>query len=182
LFVKSKAKQHAVDAIHDMARRVIYSFDSYCLLLFLSIDRRARSYVRTQARLLITLPPLWFAHTHGAQGIFPCPMYASGRQRLHNRHTGKWATEVLSVLWSLRTTPNRSTSFTPFFMVYVSEASWSTVLEDPEHTTRLRHIEMLLTYLKKHEKLHSCDRPGISKRCIATMRAGSIPGLYKSTT
>jgi hypothetical protein len=26
---------------------------------------------------------------------------------------GKWAVEVPSVLWSLRTTPNRSTNFTP---------------------------------------------------------------------
>jgi hypothetical protein len=33
----------------------------------------------------------------------------------------KWATEVPSVLWSLRTMPNRSTNFTPFFMVYEAE-------------------------------------------------------------
>jgi transposase InsO family protein len=31
---------------------------------------------------------------------------------------GKWAAEVPSILWSLRTTPNRLTNFTPFFMVY----------------------------------------------------------------
>jgi hypothetical protein len=33
----------------------------------------------------------------------------------------KWAVEITSVLWSLRTTPNRSTNFTPLFMVYASE-------------------------------------------------------------
>jgi hypothetical protein len=35
---------------------------------------------------------------------------------------GAWVTELLSVLWGLRTTPNRSTNRTPFFMVYVAEA------------------------------------------------------------
>src|SRR3954468_6563519 len=35
---------------------------------------------------------------------------------------GAWAEELPSVLWSLRTTPNRSTGFTPFFLVYGAEA------------------------------------------------------------
>jgi hypothetical protein len=34
---------------------------------------------------------------------------------------GKWVAEVPSVLWSMRTMPNRSTGFTPFFMVYEAE-------------------------------------------------------------
>ena len=38
------------------------------------------------------------------------------------RAAGAWAKELDSVLWSLRTTPNRSTGFTPFFLVYGSEA------------------------------------------------------------
>ncbi|KAE8790704.1 hypothetical protein D1007_34909 [Hordeum vulgare] len=33
-----------------------------------------------------------------------------------------WIEELPAVLWSLRTTPNRSTGFTPFFLVYGSEA------------------------------------------------------------
>jgi hypothetical protein len=41
--------------------------------------------------------------------------------RLH-RTAGAWAEELPSVLWSLRTTPNRSTGLTPFFLVYGSEA------------------------------------------------------------
>jgi transposase InsO family protein len=35
---------------------------------------------------------------------------------------GAWIDELPAVLWSLRTTPNRSTGFTPFFLVYGSEA------------------------------------------------------------
>src|SRR3990170_972710 len=33
-----------------------------------------------------------------------------------------WVEELHSVLWGLRTTPNRSTRYTPFFMVYDAEA------------------------------------------------------------
>jgi hypothetical protein len=39
-----------------------------------------------------------------------------------HRAAGAWAEEFPSVLWSLRTTPNRSTSLTPFFLVYGAEA------------------------------------------------------------
>src|SRR3954466_10403536 len=38
------------------------------------------------------------------------------------RTSGCWVEEFPSVLWSIRTTPNRSTSYTPFFMVYGAEA------------------------------------------------------------
>ena len=33
-----------------------------------------------------------------------------------------WVEELNSVLWGLRTTPNRTTGYTPFFMVYDAEA------------------------------------------------------------
>jgi hypothetical protein len=39
-----------------------------------------------------------------------------------NTWAGRWAAEGPSVLWSLQTMPNRSTGFTPFFMVYGAEA------------------------------------------------------------
>jgi hypothetical protein len=39
-----------------------------------------------------------------------------------NKHGNKWAAELPSVLWSLRTTSTRATGFTPFFLVYGSEA------------------------------------------------------------
>ena len=34
----------------------------------------------------------------------------------------QWVEELDSVLWGLRTTPNRTTGYTPFFMVYGAEA------------------------------------------------------------
>ena len=38
------------------------------------------------------------------------------------RSAGCWIEELPAVLWSLRTTPNRSTGYTPFFLVYGAEA------------------------------------------------------------
>ena len=37
------------------------------------------------------------------------------------RTPGCWVEELPSVLWSINTTPNRSTGYTPFFMVYGAE-------------------------------------------------------------
>jgi transposase InsO family protein len=39
-----------------------------------------------------------------------------------DKFRARWVAELLSVLWSLRTTPSRATGFTPFFMVHDSEA------------------------------------------------------------
>jgi transposase InsO family protein len=38
------------------------------------------------------------------------------------RAAGAWVEELPSVLWSLRTTPNSSTGYTPFFMLFGAEA------------------------------------------------------------
>ena len=46
-----------------------------------------------------------------------------------NKFGGRWVTELLVVLWSLRMTPSRATGYTPFFMVYGSEAILSTDLD-----------------------------------------------------
>jgi hypothetical protein len=43
---------------------------------------------------------------------------------------GCWIKELSFVLWGIRTTPNRSTDFTPFFMVYGEEAVMPC---DPKH-------------------------------------------------
>ena len=40
-----------------------------------------------------------------------------------------WVAELPVVLWSLRTTPSRATGYTPFFMVYGSEAVLPTDLD-----------------------------------------------------
>jgi transposase InsO family protein len=46
-----------------------------------------------------------------------------------NKSGRKWLQEMLSVIWSLRTTPSRATGFTPFFLVYGVEAILPTNLE-----------------------------------------------------
>jgi hypothetical protein len=46
-----------------------------------------------------------------------------------NKHGKKCAAELPLVLWSLRKTLSRATGFTPFFLVYGSEAMLSTDVE-----------------------------------------------------
>jgi transposase InsO family protein len=46
-----------------------------------------------------------------------------------NKHGKKWAVELPSVLWSLRTTLSQAMGFTPFFLVYGSEVVLPTDLE-----------------------------------------------------
>jgi hypothetical protein len=46
-----------------------------------------------------------------------------------NKFGKRWMKELPSVVWSLRTTPSRATSFTPFFLVYGAEAVLPTDLE-----------------------------------------------------
>jgi hypothetical protein len=46
-----------------------------------------------------------------------------------NKHSKKWAAELSSVLWSLRMMPSQATGFTPFFLVYGSEAMLLTDVE-----------------------------------------------------
>ena len=45
------------------------------------------------------------------------------------RAAGAWVDELPAVLWSIRTTPNRSTGYTPFFLVYGAEAVLPTDIE-----------------------------------------------------
>ena len=45
------------------------------------------------------------------------------------RPAGCWLDELPAILWSLRTTPNKSTGFTPFFLVYGAEAVIPTDIE-----------------------------------------------------
>ena len=54
------------------------------------------------------------------------------------RTPGCWVEELPAVLWSLRTTPNRSTGYTPFFLVYGAEA---VIPADIEHDSpRVSHV------------------------------------------
>src|SRR3954467_2999634 len=45
------------------------------------------------------------------------------------RTPGCWVEELPSVIWGIHTSVNRSTGFTPFFMVYCAEAVMPTDLE-----------------------------------------------------
>ena len=46
-----------------------------------------------------------------------------------NKFSTRWVAELPAILWSLRITPSRATGYTPFFMVYGSEAVLQTDLD-----------------------------------------------------
>ena len=46
-----------------------------------------------------------------------------------NKFGARWVAELPVVLWSLRTTPSRATSYMPFFMVYGSKVILPTDLD-----------------------------------------------------
>jgi hypothetical protein len=92
-----------------------------------------------------------------------------------NKHGKKWAAELPSVLWSLRTTPSRATGFTPFFLVDGSEAMLPTDVEyrsprlkayneknnDATREDALDQLEKLVTWL-------CCILPDINRVFDAT--------------
>jgi hypothetical protein len=53
-----------------------------------------------------------------------------------NKFGKRWMKELPSVVWSLRTTPSRATGFSPFFLVYGTEAILPTDLEYGSPRTR----------------------------------------------
>src|SRR3954462_8235180 len=56
---------------------------------------------------------------------------------------GCWLEELPSVLWSLRTTPNRSTMYTPFFLVYGAEAVLPTdIIHDSPRVAQFTEAEV----------------------------------------
>ena len=71
------------------------------------------------------------------------------KPRIYNRlkkFGKKWVEELSSVLWSLRTTPSRATKYTPFFMIYGSEA----ILPQ---TSSMGHLDSRLTTSNRTKKL-----------------------------
>ena len=55
---------------------------------------------------------------------------------------GCWIEELPSVLWSIRTTPNRSIGYTPFFLVYGAEAVLPTdIMHDSPRVTLYTEAE-----------------------------------------
>jgi hypothetical protein len=100
----------------------------------------------------------------------------------------RWVTELASILWSLRTTPSRATSFTPFFMVHGSEAVLPTDIDyvheyepTPRKATRSR-LRMRSTSSMKREMWHSYVVPSTNKPYDATTSATCTLVSSKSET
>ena len=66
-----------------------------------------------------------------------------------------WVEELDSVLWGLRTTPNRTTGYTPFFMVYGAEAVLPCdIIHD---STRVRMYEEREAKLDQQDSLDALE-------------------------
>src|SRR5581483_10077420 len=68
------------------------------------------------------------------------------------KHGKKWVEELPSVLWSIRTTPNRATGETPFFMVYGAEA-----VLPPELTMRSPRVTAYNETLQEQARKEDVD-------------------------
>ena len=78
---------------------------------------------------------------------------------------GCWEHELPSVLWSIRTYPNRSTGYTPFFLVYGAEAVLpSDMRHDSPHV--MAYVEAD-NEKSRQESLHLLD----GERDIASARS-----------
>ncbi|XP_004986988.2 uncharacterized protein LOC101782568 [Setaria italica] len=95
-----------------MRRKFLRFYDEY----HIRVDLALVSYPRTNGQV---------KRTNGMvlQGLKP--RIFDGLKKF----AGRWTREVPAVLWSLRMTPNRSTGFTPFFVVYGAEAALPTNLD-----------------------------------------------------
>ena len=74
-------------------------------------------------------------------------------------YAGKWAKELPSVLWALRTSPSRATGESPFFLTYGSEV----VLPIELKTTNWK----IWTNSRKPGTLPQSSRPYISRAYVA---------------
>ena len=64
------------------------------------------------------------------------------------RTPGCWVKELPSVLWSINTTPNRSTGYTPFIMVYGAEA---VLPSDIRHNScNIPNFQFGMLYIDQH--------------------------------
>ena len=77
-----------------------------------------------------------------------------------------WVEELDSVLWGLRTTPNRTTGYTPFFMVYDAEAVLPCdIIHD---SPRVRMYEEKEAELDRQDNLDALEEErDVAKACSA---------------
>jgi hypothetical protein len=97
------------------------------------------------------------------------------------RSAGCWVEELPSVLWSLRTTPNRSVSFTPFFLVYGAEAVLPTDIEfdaprvvSTQRRKRKKLVKMASTSSRRHESRPWPDQRSTSSSYDDTTAGRSV--------
>ena len=105
------------------------------------------------------------------------------------RTPGCWVEELPSVLWSINTTPNRSTGYTPFFMVYGVEAVLpSDIRHDSPRVAayveadKERARQDALDLLDEKGILRQLVRRFISKTCGVITAAGLKPELFRKAT
>jgi hypothetical protein len=85
------------------------------------------------------------------------------------RSAGCWVEELPSVLWSLRTTPNCSVGFTPFFLVYGAEAVLPTDIEFD--------APRVIQYTQ--EQVKEAREDGIDLLKVAQEQSLARPALYQ---
>lgn len=105
------------------------------------------------------------------------------------RGAGCWAEELPYVLWGIRTTPNRSTGYTPFFLVYGAEAVMPPTLTTTRHelqTTPKKKTSALaktaLISSMKNEISRSLEWPYTSRASDAITVAASAVAPSKRAT
>ena len=97
-----------------------------------------------------------------------------------HRAAGAWAEELPYVLWSLRTTPNRSTGYTPYFMVYGAEAILPSDIphdaprvasydEDDAQESRRLDVDLL-----EEERVLACQRSAIYQQKLRSYHSRRV--------
>src|SRR5438128_4073290 len=89
-------------------------------------------------------------------------------------YTGKWARELPSMLWALRTSPSRATGESPFFLTYGSEAVLPTELEFG--SPRVRNFNEKLS---KDSRLADLDQLEEAQDVTAIRSARYLQGLRR---
>ena len=91
------------------------------------------------------------------------------------RSAGCWLDELPAVLWSLRTTPNKSTGFTPFFLVYGAEAVIPTDIEfDSPRITMYTEEEAKEA---REDGVDLLEEPAVSPQPVRHLPARAAPLL-----
>ena len=104
-----------------------------------------------------------------------------------NKYARRWVAEVPAILWSLRTTLNRSTGFTPFFLAYGAEAILPSDLDHGaprvkafDHDRAVRPNRTQSTCSKRPVRRPSSAPLATNKPSAGTTKGRSEEGYSKS--